>query len=102
MQCKNANVMRISKKKIASLFSVKKRGEKSSIDRSFASHYQPWCALVKNINTKAGLTNETVGTINSVCYDTKEVHAVLDRKHPQPYDVIMDFRILSALVTKRK
>jgi hypothetical protein len=49
------------------------------------------CALVKNINTKAGLTNGTVGTIVAVCYEAKDVPALLDGKHPQPYCVIMDF-----------
>jgi hypothetical protein len=48
-------------------------------------------ALVKNLNTKAGLTNGTVGTVVAVCYDQKDVQPLLEGHHPQPYCVIVDF-----------
>jgi hypothetical protein len=47
--------------------------------------------LVKNINTKAGLTNGTVGTVVDVCYQQKDVKALTEGYHPQPYCIIVDF-----------
>jgi hypothetical protein len=47
--------------------------------------------LVKNLNTRAGLTNGTVGTVVAVCYEEKDVESLLEGHHPQPYCVIVDF-----------
>ena len=46
--------------------------------------------IVKNINTQTGLTNGTIGTIIDICYEQKDVEALLAGDHPRPHCLILN------------
>jgi hypothetical protein len=63
----------------------------SPVDDLLLVHKDMQVTLVKNLNTKAGLTNGTVGTVVDVCYEQKDVQALIEGHHPQPYCIVVDF-----------
>jgi hypothetical protein len=73
------------------LRSLKPQDFSSPVDDLLLLYRGMEVTLVKNLNTRAGLTNGTVGTVVAVCYEDKDVQPLLDGHHPQPYCVIVDF-----------
>jgi hypothetical protein len=73
------------------LRSLRPQDFQNPVDDILLLHRGMNCTLVKNLNTRAGLTNGTVGQIVTVCYEQKDVEALLSGHHPQPYCVVVDF-----------
>ena len=47
--------------------------------------------FIQNVNVSAGLVNSTVGKVVKVIYDNSDVKHLLQRMHPPPYCIVVDF-----------
>lgn len=62
----------------------------------FAADVLPLCLgadvrLIRNVNVSAGLVNSALGKVVRVMYDNRDVPALLARKHPPPFVIVVNF-----------